>query len=134
MSSAMRKFAVTSVNGMLDHVLYHLAHAVQSHDEEPVHKLRVSVRRLQQSLRLFRQYVNAREARRIRKQLRKVLHGAAEVRNRDVTVRLLRTMRASPQTIASIERERRDCMQDLQSVLKNIYRRAGKWRNRLELE
>ena len=53
-------------------------------DEESVHDLRTSIRRLSECLRAFEALYPLGEAGRLRRKLRKLMQLAAEVRNRDI--------------------------------------------------
>jgi CHAD domain-containing protein len=110
-----------------------MAHARRTHDAEAVHKLRVSIRRLQQALRLFGEFLDERETRRVKKQLRTVLRAAAEVRNRDIAAKLVASTGASETLVAQLESERRNRMTELLRLLRSRRRTQGHWRARLGL-
>ena len=84
-NSEIRQFAHERVGSLLDQTAFQLANLVRTGDEESVHKLRVSIRRLQQALRLFVQYLDEATVLKLRKQLRQLMKAAAEVRNRDIS-------------------------------------------------
>ena len=129
----MRDFGQRAIGSLIDAAAWQLAHAARVHDEESVHKMRVSIRRLQQSLRLFAQYVDKAEAKRLRKQLRAFLDAAAEVRNRDIAMMLVTEAGGAPQIIARLERERKTCMRQTIALLRRRAGSTGKWRARLGL-
>jgi len=58
-------------------------------DAEAVHDLRVTIRRLNQAIRIFVPGEQRRDARKIRRMLRKVMDAAGEVRDRDIALQLL---------------------------------------------
>lgn len=134
MSRTMRSFASKTTSDLLDQVIYNLANAVRSHDEDSVHKLRVSIRRLQQALRLFDQYLNSRGTDRVKEQLRAVLKGAAEVRNRDIALKLVRSHGADGGVATRLEQDRREQARSFSALLKRESRKSGKWRARLGLD
>jgi len=58
-------------------------------DADSVHDLRVSIRRLRQCLRTFEAFFPAGRTRKSRRELKRILELAAEVRNRDITMAFL---------------------------------------------
>lgn len=130
----MREFALRTLNDYLDQVIYCVAAAIKSHDHETVHKLRVAVRRMQQALRLFGSYLDKHQSKRVRKQLRRLLDAAAEVRNRDIAEKLLTKMGAPEEVIDQVHHKRKHFAQELHLVARNESRHAEHWRNRLALD
>ncbi len=65
---------------------------VQEHSDqiEAVHHFRVSVRRLRTLVQSFQDYFKPKRIQKVKKQLREVFRLAGEVRNRDITILLLR--------------------------------------------
>jgi CHAD domain-containing protein len=127
----IRAFGLRCVESTLDQATYHIAHAVRAHDEEAVHKMRVSIRRLQQALRLFTEFVDERQVKRLRKQLRTILKAASEVRNRDIGAKLVAKVEAPAALVTRFEEERKSQMQDLLRVLRSARRDRNRWRARL---
>ena len=130
MSTTVKQYARETLGSLLDQTAFHLAHAARQHDAESVHRLRVSIRRLQQGIRLFRQYVDEAEAKKVRKQLREFLRAAAEVRNRDIAVTLIGRGETHA---AALEAERGTRMRELVALLKGRAATAGRWRAKLGL-
>jgi CHAD domain-containing protein len=64
--------------------------ASRSADPEAIHRLRVSIRRLQQSIRLFRQFLRKKGVRSVRAELRNIMEPAGELRNYDIALKLVR--------------------------------------------
>ncbi|MDE3167410.1 MAG: CHAD domain-containing protein, partial [Acidobacteriota bacterium] len=56
---------------------------------DPVHDLRVAIRRLSRCLRAFAPVYPGNSAKRIRRSLRELMQAAAEVRDRDIAAQLL---------------------------------------------
>jgi len=132
-TSPTRQFANERVGALLDQTAFQLANLVRTGDEEAVHKLRVSIRRLQQALRLFGQYFDEANVRKLRKQLRELMRAAAEVRNRDVAGALLAKLGASPQLQERLEAERREWMLELRVLARMRAPSGPKWRTRLQV-
>lgn len=84
----MREFATAETLDLLDKAVKAIRKAASSPDEEAVHKMRVSIRRLQQSLRLFGEFFRPRAVRRIRAELKSVMDPAGELRNCDIALKL----------------------------------------------
>lgn len=133
MSGGIKGFARETVGQMLDQTAYHLTQASRSHDEESIHKMRVSIRRLQQGLRLFRQFLDRAEVKRIRRDLREYLRAAAEVRNRDIAMMLAAEVAPNAELVHRLDAERKAEMRKLRALLKARARSAGKWRAKLGL-
>ena len=129
----IRAFGLRCAGSMLDQAVYQMAHVIRVHDEEAVHKMRVSIRRLQQALRLFRDFVDERQSRRLRKRLRRVLKAAAEVRNRDIGAKLLAKTGAPAELVGRFDSDRKSQMQELLRLLRSGRRDHGRWRTRLGL-
>jgi CHAD domain-containing protein len=64
--------------------------AAVSPGEEAVHKMRVSIRRVQQALRLFRQFLRKGGVKSIRRELKAIMEPAGELRNCHIALGLLR--------------------------------------------
>jgi CHAD domain-containing protein len=85
------EYACEQTSSYLKQFLAQRRRAAESiHDEESIHDLRVSIRRLQQCLRTFRDLWAAEPAKKIRKRLRKLMALCAAVRNCDVALGVLR--------------------------------------------
>ena len=85
----MREYALTKTAELFDTFAKNLAKAAKSADEDAVHKMRVSIRRLQQAMRLFSQYLDAKGSESLKLELRGIMKLAGEVRNRDIATRLV---------------------------------------------
>lgn len=89
---SMRDFASAKTLELLDTTVEALMTAAQSAGVEAVHKMRVSIRRLQQALRLFKQYLRKRGVERVKKQLKEIMTAAGELRNHDIAIALVRRL------------------------------------------
>ncbi len=76
---------------LLDDLETQMNRTAQKADVDAVHDLRVSVRRASQALRVFNDQLA--HARRLRKELSAIRDKAAPVRDRDVTMKILRRHR-----------------------------------------
>src|SRR5688572_3523082 len=85
----MRDYALAKTAELFDAFAKNLAKAAKSADEDAIHKMRVSIRRLQQAMRLFSQYLDAKGSDSLKVELRGIMKLAGEVRNRDIAMRLI---------------------------------------------
>jgi CHAD domain-containing protein len=100
----MRDYALAKTSELLDDLVAALNHAAQVPDEDAVHKMRVSIRRLQQALRLFHQYLKTKGVERIRAHSKAIMEVAGELRNRDIAIGLV-TEAGGDASILQQERE-----------------------------
>jgi CHAD domain-containing protein len=84
----MKVFAFAKVEELLAVMTSALDSAAKAPDADAVHDLRVSIRRLQQGLRLFRQYLAKSGVKKVRKQMKRIMEHAGEVRNYDICIEL----------------------------------------------
>jgi CHAD domain-containing protein len=125
----MDRFARVQATRLLGKLAFQVRHAAKRPDEEAIHDLRVSIRRLSQCVREFLRFFPKHEARKILKQLGKLMDLAAEMRNRDIAVELL-GMDAGSAFLGSLKREREQAKQKLARELDQWRRRdfSRKWR------
>jgi CHAD domain-containing protein len=57
---------------------------------DAVHDMRVSIRRFQQGLRVFGQYLPNKPVRRVRKQIKRIMDCAGDLRNHDIAIGLVK--------------------------------------------
>jgi CHAD domain-containing protein len=126
----MREFAVAQVRDLLDAMVYALHTAHRLPDQEGVHKMRVSIRRFQQALRVFHQYLAPKGVKKVRKQLKRVMEAAGELRNRDIAISLATEQ---PLARAELTKQRESCKLALHKTLTDMCRPGlpAKWRSRL---
>jgi CHAD domain-containing protein len=127
---AMKHFARKQICALSDGLAADLNSASEKMDVEGVHRIRVSIRRFIQSLKVFDQYVPRRASKKTRKQLRQLMRLSSKVRDLDVAVRYLEKHRAPS---GDLEDRRAQARVDLADALKSSVQ-SGKWRSRLKLE
>lgn len=88
-AATMRDYAVAKTGALLDEAAAAITSAARTPDEEAVHKMRVSIRRLQQAIRLFRQYFDSRGFEHVKDRMRAIMEVAGELRNRDIAMKLV---------------------------------------------
>ncbi len=128
----MRKYGLQKVALLLDATLHQIDHAGKNQDPDSVHKLRVSIRRLQQALRVFRDFLPIEGAAVIKKRLKGILKLAAQVRERDIAVEMLAT---AGMPTESMDVDRQSASQELARALLSLKpdHLPRKWYKSLEL-
>lgn len=91
----IEQFGLTKTSDLLDDTVAALTLAAQSPDPEAVHKMRVSIRRLQQAIRLFRQFLRKKGVKKVRADLKQIMTGAGNVRNYDIAIGLVKKARGA---------------------------------------
>ena len=127
----MDQFARTQAARLLGKLAFQVRHAAKHPNEEAIHDLRVSIRRLSECLREFRAFFPRNHSKKILKQLGKVMDLAAEMRNRDVAIELIgKGGAAESAVLANVRREREEAKRKLTSALVRWRRRdfSSKWR------
>ena len=125
-------YARAQILALLDNAVFEIHNASRLKDSEAIHKMRVAIRRFQQAMRVFAQYLPGRGTKRIKRELREVLKAAGEVRNRDIAMKLLKNEEA---LVREVQKQRLAEKRKLVALLHDISRPdlSIKWRTRLEL-
>jgi CHAD domain-containing protein len=128
----MEAFAIRKIQELIDNSVFALHDAGRLHDAESVHRMRVAIRRLQQALRIFRQYVSKSGVKRVRKQLKRCLTAAGELRDHDIAIHLLEK---SGHDLTELNRARTACKRAFRNTLRQVIAKdvAVKWRDELGL-
>jgi CHAD domain-containing protein len=124
-SSPLSKFAVKETRGYLRQFKKHLRHtAKHPEDPEAIHDLRVSIRRLSQCFRIFRELLAPAPVKKLRRRLRKVMDSCGAVRNCDVALDLLHQSGiAHGASVSKLKETREDSAKELRRQLKKEHRR-----------
>ena len=115
----MKEFANALLHARLEVASAQMKRAMQTPDEEAVHDLRVSMRRLLQALKSFKRLYEPGYAKATRDKIRPILKAAGEVRNRDIAIELAHGAEieeASP-LIAALRSERELAALELKNAL-----------------
>jgi CHAD domain-containing protein len=133
----MRLYARAQVFTLLRSLEVRMHEAAKLRDVDSIHDLRVAIRRFQQGLQIFRQFVSGGHRKKIRRRLRKIMQLSGEIRNRDIALDLLRQagLPARSTVPARLLRERKQFQNELLALFdrwgkRNLYR---KWGSRLGL-
>ena len=134
--TATRRFAREQADRLLGRLAFQIGRAIKSHNAEAVHDLRVSNRRFAQALRVLKPCFRGKELRKMRRELKRIMAVAGEVRNHDIALKLVaktkRTERIALQP--KIQSRRREAERSLLTLLKTWLERKSslKWRSALE--
>jgi len=126
------KFASTQALRLLGKLAFQVRHAAKHPNEEAIHDLRVSIRRLSQCLREFHKFFPRRKTKGILNKLGRVMDLAAEMRNRDIAIELIgkeADLAESP-ILANLRDEREKAKRELTRALVQWRRHdfSRKWR------
>ncbi|HYI95350.1 MAG TPA: CHAD domain-containing protein [Bryobacteraceae bacterium] len=134
-ADSMRDFAIAKISDLLEDFVAALNAAGKAPDVETVHKVRVSIRRLQQGLRLFRPYLSKSGADKLKVELRAIMDVAGELRNRDIAIELVKETEGSEALIEDLSMQRAKFDQEFADVLRHHAKPdlAPRWRSKLGL-
>jgi CHAD domain-containing protein len=133
----MRLYARAQVFTLLRSLEARMHEATKLRDVDSIHDLRVAIRRFQQGLQIFRQFVSGGYRKKIRRRLRKIMQLSGEIRNRDIALDLLRQagLPARSTVPARLLRERKQFQNELLALFDRWGKRnlSRKWGSRLGL-
>jgi CHAD domain-containing protein len=133
----VRDYANEQTSTLLRRLAFQASRTAKLADVDAVHDLRVSIRRLTQCLRVFRQFFPRIRARKIQQKLEMVMDLASQVRDRDIALALLADAPPLPDsTLAhALAEERTEAERSLVTALQRWNRRSfhKRWRSRLGL-
>jgi len=119
------KYARRETRTCLRHFKTNLRHASKhSDDPDAIHDLRVSIRRLTQCFRIFRDLLDPTPVKKLRRRLHKIMEHCGDVRNCDIALELLEEcgLTAGP-SVAKLKTARADAAWKLHRSLKKERRR-----------
>lgn len=128
----MEAFAMRRSSELLDDAVFAMHDALRLHSVESVHRMRVSIRRFQQALRVWEQYYPKSGHKLVRKRLRKAMRAAGEVRNLDIALGLVRRADVG---VSELQVLRIRAKNDLRELLERMLKKdiALIWREELGL-
>jgi CHAD domain-containing protein len=85
----MQRYARDRVSTLLRRLAFRMNRAAKLRDAGSIHDLRVAIRRFEQCLQIFHQFLPGGHKKKIRRRLRKIMELSGEIRNRDVAMDLL---------------------------------------------
>jgi CHAD domain-containing protein len=133
----MQRYAREQASTLLRRLAFRMNRAAKVRDADSIHDLRVAIRRFEQCLQIFHQFLSGGHKKKIRRRLRKIMELSGEIRNRDVALDLLKQAGLPARSALPVRllRER----QGIQSELLASFDRWGerdlfrKWGSRLGL-
>lgn len=131
----MRDYARLQTSILLRRLAYQAHQASRDPSAEPIHDLRVAIRRLSRCLRAFSQFYPAHSWKKVRRKLRGLMSAAGDVRDHDIAVTLLLHAGVPPAApaVKMLQKERELAARHLTSVLHDWRHRSTsrKWRDDL---
>jgi len=103
-------------------------------DPDAIHDLRVAIRRLNQTLRVFTNWFDARRVTKLRGRLKKLMERCGAVRNCDIAMEVLKAAEWQDEAISQgLEKERTHTHKKLHKTLQRWHHshRAQRWREKL---
>ena len=132
-----REYAAAQVLSRLNRVAFELRHARRKPDDASIHQLRVAIRRLTETLRVFGAAFPEKEAPKVRRQLRKIMKAAGAVREVDIAIGLAAAagIPEDAALLAALRHERERSARLLEEAVRRAYRRniTSRWREELLL-
>jgi len=132
----MREYTRRQTAALVRRLANQIDQAADSADEDAVHDLRVSIRRLSRCLRVFAQFYPGNSWKKMRAQLRDLMEAAGAVRDVDIAIGLLAAAGIPPRTqlLLRFAGERRKRARQLNSAVRQWRsRKLRQWTRRLEL-
>lgn len=105
-------------------------------DPDAIHDLRVAIRRLNQSLRVFSAWFDARRVKKFRGRLKNLMERCGAVRNCDIAMEVLKAAEWQDEAVSQgLEKERTYTHKKLRKTLQKWHHshRAQRWRDKLAL-
>lgn len=121
----MKNYVQTRIAALIARLSAMAKRAAENPDNEAVHDLRVSIRRLSRGLRAFAQFFPGKSWKPIRRELAGLMECAAAVRDRDIAMELLEKAGVAPKArvMTRLAADRERAAKALQAAL-------GEWQNR----
>jgi CHAD domain-containing protein len=133
----MREYVFHQTDVLIRRVAVQVSQAVQQADEESIHHLRVSIRRLSACLKTFSSFYSGRSWKKIRRKLKELMQAAGDVRDHDIAAKLMLQAGMEPGSaaFASLKKERDAAAGYLATVLSHWKHSSfsHKWREDLGL-
>ena len=131
------QFAARQTSQLLTSLVFQVHQAAVRRDADSIHDLRVAIRRFVQALRVFSGLLPKHEARSIRKILKGIMQAAAETRDRDIALEMLREAGVPPDSLLfeALAGERKAAEARLLNAIALLDRRSysAEWRRSLNL-
>ncbi len=118
----LQKYAALEAAERIRRLAFEINRTAKRPDEESIHDLRVSTRRLSQCLLAFDDLFPRRAARKANKRMGKIMKRSAEVRNRDIAIGLLKEsgVEGTGKVVEALSKERKQAATALSADLKGL--------------
>ena len=106
-------------------------------DPDAIHDLRVAIRRLNQTLRVFLAWLNARRVTKLRARLKNLMERCGAVRNCDIAIEVLKAAEWQDEALSQgLEKERTRTCKKLRKTLQEWHhsQRAQRWHEKLAVQ
>jgi CHAD domain-containing protein len=117
---------------LLERLAYQINVTIHSHNAEPIHDLRVAIRRFQQALGLFKQHFPSREIKKIKRRLKDLMDLSSDVRDYDIALKVLAKseLESAAPLKAKVAERRKESLGQLVAGLRRwgTRRTSAKWR------
>jgi CHAD domain-containing protein len=137
MNHEMHSYVQQQTAARLSKLAAEIDRAADDATPDAIHDLRVSIRRLSRCLRAFAQFYPGRSWKKARAELSDLLHGAGEVRDRDIALEMVAKAGIARRSVivAKLEAQRAKAHVELVDEIRRWRDRkiTGKWRSRLEV-
>jgi CHAD domain-containing protein len=133
----MRRYSSWQTAKLLRKLAAEVRKTARSTEEDAIHDLRVTIRRLRACLRLFSQFYPGRARKELNREVKTLMHAAGDVRDRDIAMAFLKDtgVAADSTPMRRLREQRQRAAGALQEALED-WKGPGvsrKWRKRLEL-
>jgi CHAD domain-containing protein len=132
----LQKYAALEAGERIRRLAYEINRAAKRADEETIHDLRVSTRRLSQCLLAFGDLFPRRASKKAGRRMGKIMKRSAEVRNRDIAMGLLEESGIDEieDVIDALTKERKQAVAALSADLKGLKEKeiSRRWTTKLK--
>ena len=132
----MQEYAARQTSALLERLAQQIARTSELPDDEAIHDLRVTIRRLSRCLRVFGAFYPGKSWKKLRRRLADLMDAAAAVRDLDIARELLVKAGLSPRSAAimHLSRERANRSRALLAEVRRWQgREINQWNRKLEL-
>ncbi len=132
----LQKYASLEAAERIRRLAFEINRTAKRADEESIHDLRVSTRRLSQCLLVFDELFPRHASKKAHKRMGKIMKSTAEVRNRDIAIGLLKQsgVAGTGEVVETLAKERKEAATALSAELKGLKEKeiSRRWTMRLK--
>ncbi|MGI8742077.1 MAG: CHAD domain-containing protein [Bryobacteraceae bacterium] len=133
-SAPIHDYAAGQIDRLLTQLATDLKRTQTKSEPDPIHDLRVGIRRFSQALRIFRDFLPGAEIKPIRKLLKEMMDLTSEVRNRDIALKLISDSK-NTKLRQQLRKDRKAYAERFREVVRrwNAESLPAKWRSMLQV-